>query len=182
MQGAPQAYAAGAGLRRVWYDNLPPSRQPAPVDCREAERIASRYRGARVIYGPPVARPRPYGNRGPYGYPPSPPRYDARGPRWGGADDYRYGYGSGYGYPTPAFDRGFRDGLEKGREDARDRDSYDPVRHRWYRSGDRGYERRYGLKDAYRNIYREGFKAGYDEAFGYRSDRWSGGFWLGWRR
>ena len=32
------------------------------------------------------------------------------------------------------------DGYEKGREDARDRDSYDPLRHKWYREGDHDYK------------------------------------------
>jgi hypothetical protein len=160
----------------VWYDHLPPGRQPPPTSCRDAERIAARDRRARVIYGPPVASRRPYDDRGAYGYPP--PGYGTGDPRWGG--------GYGYGYSAPAFDRGYEDGVEKGREDARDRDSYDPVRHRWYRSADRGYDRRYGSRDAYKQVYREGFQAGYDVgyrgAYGYRypRERPSGGFWIRW--
>ena len=70
------------------------------------------------------------------------------------------------------YQNGYRDGLEKGREDARDRDSFDPVRHSRYRSADHGYERRYGSKDEYRLIYRDGFEAGYREAYGNnRTDR-----------
>jgi hypothetical protein len=57
------------------------------------------------------------------------------------------------------------DGYDKGREDARDNDSYDPVRHSRYRSADRGYEQRYGTKEEYKNIYREGFQAGYDDGY-----------------
>ena len=45
-----------------------------------------------------------------------------------------------------AYDNGYEDGLSKGREDARDRDGYDPTRHRIYRSADRGYESRYGTR------------------------------------
>lgn len=48
-----------------------------------------------------------------------------------------------------AWQNGHRDGYEKGVEDARDRDSYDPVRHSRYRNADRGYDRRYGSKDQY---------------------------------
>lgn len=93
-----------------------------------------------------------------YGYPDQ--RYPGRA----------YPRGGGYGY-TPAFENGARDGYEKGIEDVRDRDRYDPLRHKWYRSGDRHYKREYGPKDAYENRYRDGFKEGYDRAFrtsGYR--------------
>src|SRR6185436_15019889 len=91
----------------------------------------------------------------------------------------RYGYpnngypnnGSNRGTNSVAYDNGYRDGLEKGREDAGDRDSYDPVRHSWYRSGDRGYNSRYGTKDQYKLVYRDGFEAGYQQ--GYRN---SGGY------
>jgi hypothetical protein len=50
----------------------------------------------------------------------------------------------------------------KGREDVRDGDRYDPARHGWYRSADRGYNNRYGSRDDYREEYRRGFLAGYD--------------------
>jgi hypothetical protein len=153
-QGVPPGQLPRAGQCRVWYDNLPPGRQPAPTNCDQAERIASRNRNARVIYGDD--------------------RYDTRN------NDWRYrdrGYGSvypndrsygnrGYGNDRVAYDNGYRDGLEKGREDARDRDSYDPVRHGWYRSGDRGYNNRYGTRDNYKLAYRDGFEAGYDQAYG----------------
>ena len=65
-----------------------------------------------------------------------------------------------------AFDNGYRDGLEKGREDRGDNDSFDPVRHGWYRSGDRGYNSRYGTRDNYKLAYRDGFEAGYEQAYG----------------
>ena len=55
--------------------------------------------------------------------------------------------------------------LDKGREDGRDRDSYDPNRHSRYRSADHGYEKRYGSKDQYKEMYREGFRAGYNDAY-----------------
>ena len=176
-QGIPPGHLPPAGMCRVWYDGVPPGRQPRPVECRDAERVASRSRDARVIYGSnrdrndgwwdpaddgrvrPRAVPRPnqYPDRSPYpqGRYPS----NSRG-------DYRY--------QNVAFDNGYNDGLDKGREDARDRDSYDPDRHSRYRSADRGYESRYGSKDAYRQVYRDGFEAGYNDAYrrnGGRSDR-----------
>lgn len=157
-QGIPPGHLPPAGLCRVWYDGVPPGRQPAATNCREAERRAARDRGARVIYG-------------------------------ASRDDDRRGLSSwseavidraeearrrdGARYPASAdrlpFDHGYRDGLAKGREDARDRDSFDPVRHRWYRNGDRGYTNRYGSRDRYKLVYRDGFEAGYRD--GYRSAR-----------
>lgn len=46
----PSGQMPPAGLCRVWYEGTPPGRQPSPMNCREAERIASRSRNARVIY------------------------------------------------------------------------------------------------------------------------------------
>jgi hypothetical protein len=159
-QGIPPGQMPPAGMCRVWYDGVPPGRQPRATSCNEAERLASRDRNARVIYGDNY-----YDRSGNYPY--------GTNDRYGNND--RYGYPNsnrGYGNNTVnsvAYDNGYRDGLEKGREDAGDRDSYDPVRHSWYRSGDRGYNSRYGTKDSYKLVYRDGFEAGYDQA--YRSGR-----------
>ena len=49
-QGIPPGHLPPAGSCRVWYDHRPPGHQPAPTSCREAERIAARERGARVIH------------------------------------------------------------------------------------------------------------------------------------
>jgi hypothetical protein len=46
----PPGHMPPAGLCRVWYDGVPPGRQPRPTSCAEAERTAARDRGARVIY------------------------------------------------------------------------------------------------------------------------------------
>jgi hypothetical protein len=70
----------------------------------------------------------------------------------------------GYGY-SPAFSNGSRDGYEKGLEDARDRDAYDPQRHGWYRSGDRSYRNEYGSRERYRDEYRRAFLEGYDRGY-----------------
>lgn len=87
-------------------------------------------------------------------YPNSYPYPDARSPQRRGD----------YGYASEAFRRGHDDGVVKGREDARDRDSFDPARHRWYRSADRGYNSRYGSREEYRAEYRRGFLSGYESA------------------
>ena len=68
-------------------------------------------------------------------------------------------------YQDPAFSRGYSDGFERGVDDGRDRDRYDPVRHRDYRSADDGYFRDYGSKQAYENNYRAGFRQGYEEGY-----------------
>lgn len=91
-----------------------------------------------------------------------------RGNGYGNGSD-RYGYG-GYGYYSPAFDNGARDGYEKGREDVRDRDPFDPRRHQWYRAGDRHYKSEYGPRQRYEDEYRRGFTAGYEQ--GYAEGRW----------
>jgi hypothetical protein len=72
-----------------------------------------------------------------------------------------------------AFDNGYADGYEKGINDARDRHSFDPTRHKWYRAGNRHYDSRYGPRAQYENIYRDGFRSGYDAGYrdGNRYDR-----------
>lgn len=183
-QGIPPGHLPPEGLCRVWYDGVPPGRQPRPTNCYQAERVASRDRDARVIYGSGVRqnapiyrdgrtypgdvwrrdetrgdRPNPRGDNRtgravPRGeeYPAGYPYPDARSPQQRGS----------YGYESEAYRRGYDDGLVKGREDADDRDSFDPARHSWYRSADRGYTSRYGSKDDYRSEYRRGFLAGYE--------------------
>jgi flagellar biosynthesis/type III secretory pathway protein FliH len=88
--------------------------------------------------------------------------------RWsGGGYQGQYPRGAAYG---PAFQAGRADGYEKGVEDAGKRRSFDVLRHKWYREGDRHYEGRYGSRDQYKDVYREGFKDGYER--GYREGRW----------
>lgn len=77
--------------------------------------------------------------------------------------------GGAYGYRSTAAEYGYREGFEKGREDARDGDRYDPRRHGWYRDGDRHYDRRYGSRDQWKDEYRRAFLQGYDD--GYRRRR-----------
>jgi len=167
-QGIPPGQMPPAGMCRVWYDGVPPGRQPRATSCNEAERLASRDQNARVIYGDDYNnnnRNYPYGNNNTYGN--SNGRY--------GNDRYGYPNGSNRnsGYNNVAYDNGYRDGLEKGREDANDRDSFDPVRHSWYRSGNRGYDSRYGTRDQYKLVYRDGFEAGYEQAYRNAGGRYS---------
>ena len=72
-------------------------------------------------------------------------------------------------YGTAAAQNGYRDGLEQGRDDAHDRDRYDPTGAKRYRQGDHDYHDRYGSRDEYKREYRAAFQQGYDE--GYRTAR-----------
>ena len=50
-----------------------------------------------------------------------------------------------------------------GRRDARDGQRLDPGRAKWYRNGDRDYDRRYGSRDDCKRDYRAAFRQGYEE-------------------
>jgi hypothetical protein len=152
-QGIPPGQMPPAGQCRVWYDGVPPGGQPRATSCREAERIAARNGNARVIYGSDT---RGRDNRG----------WEQRdrdrartAERWPG--DSR----SDRRFDREGYDQGYRDGISKAQEDVRDNDRYDPARHGWYKSADRGYNSRYGSKDDYRAAYRAGFVEGYDNAY-----------------
>ena len=164
-QGVPPGHLPPPELCRVWYSDRPAGRQPPPASCSSAERIAARARNARVIYGESAYRIA-YGD----------PYYDRYGGRYpdddravrrpGRVRDPRLGsYDRGGRVENPAWAQGYRDGLDKGREDARDNDRYDPDRHNWYRSANRGYENRYGSRSEYQAWYREAFEAGYEEGY-----------------
>jgi len=106
-------------------------------------------------------------------------------------DGFRVGYSEGFNryaragaypsaYPAPvvvpratyssaASQNGYRDGLEQGRNDARDHDRYDPAGAKRYREGDHDYHDRYGSREEYKREYRSAFQQGYDE--GYRTAR-----------
>ena len=159
-QGIPPGQLPPAGQCRVWYDGRPPGQQPRATNCDNAERIASRDPNARVIYGTDRNA-----------------RANGRGAGMNDRANDRAGVLSRlpiYGYPNARtggayqnemFNNGYRDGVEKGREDAADRDSYDPVRHSRYRAADHGYNSRYGTKDDYKLVYRDGFEAGYQDGY-----------------
>lgn len=103
---------------------------------RERERERSRY-----VYTSP--RTYPYGGYGNGGY--------RNGSGYGG-------YGGGYN--NGEVQRGYRDGLDRGQEDVRDRRSFNPNNSSHYRSGNA----------AYREGFRRGYEQGYREFGGSR--RW----------
>jgi hypothetical protein len=105
-----------------------------------------------------------------------PPYYDPQypDPRY---PDPRY---SDPRYPDPRYDNrsgtavrrddlaltnGYNDGYERGLDDGHDRRRKDPVAERYYRGGDRGYEKWYGPKELYKTRYREAFRNGYERGY-----------------
>ena len=74
---------------------------------------------------------------------------------------------TGGGYGSFARDHGYREGLDAGRRDARDRERFDSVRamKRYYRD-DSGYDTRYGSRDDYKRDYGAAFEQGYREGYG----------------
>ena len=58
MAGSSEAQGNGRYGRN---QGVPPGRQPRATSCDQAERLASRDRNARVIYGPSTYRDRSYG-------------------------------------------------------------------------------------------------------------------------
>jgi hypothetical protein len=170
-------YGNSADVRRLAYD------RGFQVGARDGERDARsrdayRYQDERAYQRADSGYDRRYGSIERYrtffregyvdGYAQGYRRY---GRQYGDRND-RYGRGPGYGYPPvrdtrylTAYDNGVRDGIEKGREDARDRDRFDPRRHRWYRDAERGYDNRFGSREQYRDEYRRGFLAGYEQGY-----------------
>ena len=120
-----------------------------------------------------------YGSRYPDRYPNYPDYPQTRrypGTRYPEAGRYPYPGGGSYpsqGYPRNSYsaayergmDRGYREGLEKGREDYRKNRSPDPVRHKAYREADDGYKSSYGYRGDYEAGYRRGFEDGYRQSF-----------------
>ncbi len=64
-----------------------------------------------------------------------------------------------------AYDRGYREGVQQGEDDARRGRAFDFARDNAYRSGDGGYDRRDGSRDAYRDGFRNGFESGYRRGY-----------------
>ena len=75
----------------------------------------------------------------------------------------RGGYGN-YGYQQ-ARDRGYQDGLQTGANDGSRRQSFDPQRSHFYRNATYGYDRSYGNKEQYKQVYRNAFVQGYNEGY-----------------
>ncbi len=76
---------------------------------------------------------------------------------------YRYPAGAG-GVDDRAYQIGYDEGRDRGESDARRRRSFDYGRHDVYRDATDGY-RGYGDRTAYRNVFRRGFIAGYDDGY-----------------
>ncbi len=82
-------------------------------------------------------------------------------------------------YPAPgrrviddrAYRVGYDTGLEQGRDDARRGRRADYNRHGEYRSADRGYGG-YGSRNDYRQMFRRGFSAGYNDGYRRADDRY----------
>ena len=75
-----------------------------------------------------------------------------------------------------AYDNGYRDGLKRGEQAARDRRQLDVERERDYRDADNGYNRSFGDRRTYANNYRGGFTQGYRDAYA-RLSRGNNGGW-----
>jgi hypothetical protein len=77
-------------------------------------------------------------------------------------DDYRASYADAQ---RAAYDNGYRTGLKRGEQAARDGRPLDIERERDYRSADGGYNRSLGDRQRYRDSYRGGFAQGYRESY-----------------
>jgi hypothetical protein len=100
-----------------------------------------------------------------YTYPRNYPQYGGYGNGGYGNRGYGnggYGNSGGYGggYNNAEVQKGYRDGLDRGQEDARDRRSPTPNNSSHFRSGNA----------AYREGFRRGYEAGYRQYAGNR--RW----------
>ena len=60
-----------------------------------------------------------------------------------------------------AYERGYREGVRRGEEDARHNRAFNIERDGVYRDGDRGYDRNDGSRNAYRDQFRRGYADGY---------------------
>lgn len=73
--------------------------------------------------------------------------------------------GRGRGLLRDAYDRGYREGLRQGEFDARRGLALDFARDPIFRDGMRGYDRRFGTRDLYRDDFRRGFIDGYRSSY-----------------
>ena len=82
-----------------------------------------------------------------------------------------YGYRGDYARELErhAYDNGYRSGLRAGERDARDGRVFEMERQRDWRDADGGYQRDFGDRELYRRVFRDGFRAGYSEAFNRRA-------------
>ena len=83
-------------------------------------------------------------------------------------DDYRASYADAQ---RDAYENGYRDGLKRGEQAARDGRPPDVEGERDYRGAENGYNRSHGDRNRYRNGYRGGFAQGYRDGYNRRSVR-----------
>jgi hypothetical protein len=85
-------------------------------------------------------------------------------------------YNNGYNYVYRiAQENGYRDGYNKGIEEYREGDRYNPQNTSPYRNGLNGYDRNMGNKEQYKQIYRQAFLQGFRQGYnqnGNRNRRW----------
>lgn len=70
-----------------------------------------------------------------------------------------------------AYDNGYRDGVKRGDEAARQRKAFNAQLERDYRDATNGYNRSYGDRERYRDDYRGGFAQGYRDGYSRRDSR-----------
>ena len=70
-----------------------------------------------------------------------------------------------WNYSDVATDTGYRDGLQTGYNDLRERKDFHPEKHESYEDGNHGYRKNYGDKKHYKEQYRKAFIRGYEDAF-----------------
>lgn len=80
-----------------------------------------------------------------------------------GGRDRNYRYESYAG--QVGSERGYDDGLKRGRRDGDHGDRFDVRRDGKYRDGDRGYRSSYGPRSEYVRSYRRGFEQGYRDGY-----------------
>jgi hypothetical protein len=98
--------------------------------------------------------------------------YGNNGGYYGNNGSYNNGYGNNL-YRV-AQQNGYRDGLSKGQQEAREGDRYNPQSSSSYKNGLNGYDRNYGSRDAYKQAYRQAFLQGFER--GYNQYRNNGGY------
>lgn len=84
------------------------------------------------------------------------------------------GYGNnGYGNNVYrlAQQYGYRDGLNKGAEEAREGDRYNPQSTSSYKNAINGYDRSYGNREQYKQAYRQAFLRGFDQSYNQYNNR-----------
>lgn len=100
--------------------------------------------------------------------------------------DRDYGRNRGNSGFQIARERGFQDGLRTGESDSQRGQSFNPQRSHYYKNATEGYDRYYGNREAYKQVYRDAFVRGYEDGFRrYRGNnrgngRWRNGRWFPW--